>query len=124
MLVCERCGNKEYRDPEKAGRRRSPYCSSCNAKPASTVLTAYGKCRPHKGQFDANDNPINEYGDLYRPGKRLCGYRDCIEKTHIEVERRKPGRKAKPKYDPSLPTADPYETIMAINEWQNWNRNA
>lgn len=49
------------------------------------VQTAYGKCRPHQGLFDWNDNPLKPNGQLYRPGVRLCGNRDCIAKSHIQT---------------------------------------
>jgi hypothetical protein len=89
MFVCERCGVKQNTavvPGAKATRRRSPLCESCQAKPATTVITAYGRCRPHKGPFDANDNPLDDFtGEPYRPGIRLCGNRDCIELKHIET---------------------------------------
>jgi hypothetical protein len=88
LFICERCGVKQNNTVivgEKATRRRSPLCESCQAKPATTVITAYGKCRPHKGPFDEWDNPMDEFtGELYRPGIRLCGMRDCIELKHIQ----------------------------------------
>lgn len=99
MPVCERCGCKAVvavEPGEKQTRRRSPYCDSCAAKPATTVMTAYGRCRPHKGPFDYDDNPVDSFtGELYRPGVRLCGYSDCIEVKHIEVLKTKPGRRPK-----------------------------
>jgi len=124
-MVCERCGLVEETTAEpgeKQTRRRSNLCASCNAKPATTIPTAYGKCRPHKGPFDADDNPLDSFtGELYRPGKRLCGYADCVEVKHIEAVRLRPGRR------PVNTTealnrmkqnggADFYETIMALNE--------
>jgi hypothetical protein len=59
-------------------------CSSCRARPARIIRSAYGVCRPHHGEFDDDNNPLDDNLNLYRPGKRLCGYRDCIEVTHID----------------------------------------
>jgi len=116
MFVCERCGVKQNTATvpgEKATRRRSPLCESCQAKPATTVLTAYGRCRPHKGPFDEWDNPMDEFtGELYRPGIRLCGMRDCIELKHIQTKARKP-RVQEP--DPTF-RVSAYGLIMALSE--------
>jgi hypothetical protein len=128
MFVCERCGVKQNTavvPGEKAARRRSPLCESCQAKPATTVITAYGRCRPHKGPFDADDNPLDDFtGELYRPGKRLCGMRDCIELKHIESPKRPTRVKSvKTTADvieaartPKKHTVSAYNLIMALSE--------
>ena len=128
-MVCERCGLLEDLTPEpgeKQTRRRSNLCASCNAKPATTIPTAYGKCRPHKGPFDLEDNPLDSFtGELYRPGKRLCGYSDCVEVKHIEAAKARPGRRPTITAKESLEQlrqpggADFMETIMALNEASN-----
>jgi hypothetical protein len=41
-------------------------------------------CRPHKGDFDGNENPLDHRGKLFRAGIRLCGNSDCIAKSHIQ----------------------------------------
>lgn len=125
-MICERCGLVEdtATEPgEKQTRRRSNLCASCNAKPATTIPTAYGKCRPHKGPFDLEDNPMDSFtGELYRPGKRLCGYSDCVEVKHIEVAKARPGRRKTIDAKTSLDQlrqpggADFMATIMALNE--------
>jgi len=128
MFVCERCGVKQDTavvPGGKATRRRSPLCESCQAKPVTTVQTAYGRCRPHKGPFDADDNPLDDFtGELYRPGKRLCGMRDCIELKHIETPPRL-GRPKNPKTTaeiieaarrPKKHTVSAYDLIMALSE--------
>ena len=35
---------------------------------------------------DQDLNPIDEQGNLYLPGERVCGNKDCVNKTHIVVE--------------------------------------
>jgi hypothetical protein len=128
MFVCERCGVKQDATTvpgEKTTRRRSPLCESCQAKPATTVVTAYGRCRPHKGPFDDNDNPLDEFtGEPYRPGIRLCGNRDCIELKHIESPKRQARAKtSKTTADiieaartPKKHTVSAYNLIMALSE--------
>jgi hypothetical protein len=129
MFVCERCGVKQSTTAvpgEKATRRRSPLCESCQAKPVTTVMTAYGRCRPHKGPFDADDNPVDDFtGELYRPGKRLCGMRDCIELKHIESTKVRAARPQSTKTTadviqaarkPKKHTVSAYNLIMALSE--------
>lgn len=129
MFVCERCGVKQDTAVvlgEKATRRRSPLCESCQAKPATTVITAYGRCRPHKGPFDKDDNPLDDFtGELYRPGKRLCGMSDCIELKHIESTKIRAYRPANSKTTAEVIEAarkprkygvSAYDLIMALTE--------
>jgi len=52
-----------------------------------TVRSDLGKCLPWHGYFAADEiTPVTETGEIYLPGKRLCGNNDCIEKTHIKME--------------------------------------
>jgi hypothetical protein len=74
-MSCLRCGfTTNYRDR---------LCSSCRARPSRIVHTKFGLCRPHRGDFDADDNPLTSQGKLYRPGLRTCGFRDCVNLQHI-----------------------------------------
>lgn len=34
-------------------------------------------------ELDADWRPIDEQGQLVRPGERICGLKDCVKKTHI-----------------------------------------
>jgi hypothetical protein len=43
---------------------------------------ALGYCLPWHGDFDEQDNPIQD-GEMYRPGIRTCGHRDCVRQSHI-----------------------------------------
>lgn len=88
MLTCERCG---YVDETGFLRRRkerhqSLLCESCLAKPVKRVKNQFGTCRPHRGKFDDDDNPLDRWGRPYRAGFRLCGNSDCIEMTHIVTQ--------------------------------------
>jgi hypothetical protein len=35
------------------------------------------------GDLDDNWQPIDEDGQLYRPGERLCGLKDCVKQSHV-----------------------------------------
>ena len=34
-------------------------------------------------ELDDDWNPIDEHGQLFRPGKRLCGLKDCVRSAHL-----------------------------------------
>lgn len=86
-MICRTCG---YNDTSNAIEKRverggSQECASCTARPAVTIKTDYGVCRPWRGDFDDDDNPLDARGRLYRPGRRLCGNRDCVARNHIDT---------------------------------------
>jgi hypothetical protein len=35
------------------------------------------------GELNDNWEPITEDGELYRPGERLCGLKDCVKQAHV-----------------------------------------
>jgi hypothetical protein len=41
------------------------------------------ECLAWSGDIDDNWNPIDENGELYRPGERICGAKDCIDIHHV-----------------------------------------
>jgi hypothetical protein len=83
-LTCTRCGFTEFVPADKR-KRKDQLCADCRRRPAKTINYGLEKsCKPHQGNFDLEDNPI-EWGDLYLPGKRVCGHRDCVETSHIIV---------------------------------------
>ena len=42
------------------------------------------KCHPWHGRFDVDQvTPITEDGEVFRPGRRLCGHSDCVNSRHI-----------------------------------------
>jgi hypothetical protein len=85
-VICKRCGfvDQSNQISKRVERSGSQECASCLARPASTIKTAFGVCRPHKGDFDDHDNPLDHRGKLFRAGIRLCGNSDCIAKSHIQ----------------------------------------
>lgn len=82
-LVCTRCGIDlsqyalDHPNPETMG-----LCRDC--RPVRTRLRS-GHCNPWMGEVDDDFNPIRN-GKLYLPGKRTCGHKDCVKRSHIEVE--------------------------------------
>ena len=41
-------------------------------------------CVSHDGFYDDWDNPLDAEGNPFMPGKRKCGYRDCVNPKHVE----------------------------------------
>lgn len=88
MLQCLQCGVEDLNEQmvKRVERGKEPICPSCSARPVKTLRTHYGICRPWGGPFDEYDNPLDAAtGEFYRPGKRLCGYRDCVAPSHVEL---------------------------------------
>ena len=91
-IFCVRCGQIVPRTTwEKAKSRNKPdwdHCQDCKATPRQCIKWLHpilGKieCHPYDGEVDELWRPINAVGDLYRPGERLCGHKDCINSRHI-----------------------------------------
>lgn len=41
------------------------------------------ECLAWNGDLDDDWNPVDEDGELYRPGERICGAKDCVDLNHI-----------------------------------------
>ena len=86
-LVCPRCGvvqKVQVKTLDTRSRRGTDdLCFSCTMKPAKQITYNWSKCVPWRGEFDDFDNPV-ERGNWVRPGKRVCGHRDCVAVSHIE----------------------------------------
>jgi hypothetical protein len=81
---CERCGFTYVVWDRHFYRSETwMFCDACKAKPVKSIMYNGECCYPWKGEFDLDDNPINEAGELHRPGHRTCGHRDCVNRTHI-----------------------------------------
>lgn len=80
---CDRCGVKYTISSRRPGK--SDYCSSCIAKPTERITYSGAYCIAWHGQFDEQDNPVKN-NQLYRPGVRTCGHRDCVRVSHIEPD--------------------------------------
>jgi hypothetical protein len=51
-------------------------------------------CVSHEGNYTDDDQPLDEYGNLYRPGFRTCRHSDCINPRHILKEPKQRVREA------------------------------
>ena len=86
--TCEKCGMEETSPALERYvlRRGIVRCASCRATKRNKIHYATGVCRPWHGNFDENDNPLDELGNLYMPGPRNCNHRDCVAPNHVEKE--------------------------------------
>jgi hypothetical protein len=66
------------------------------------------ECLAWSGDIDDNWNPIDENGELYRPGERICGAKDCIDIHHVIA--------------PEPLTVSDTELILGMHEMQQHNR--
>ena len=131
-LVCEKCGFIDAGTyiRRQIERDKPALCSSCSAKPVGHLRTKFGRCRPWAGDFDEEDNPIDaKTGALYRPGSRLCGFKDCVNLAHIVEPLPPPTPPARLttemileriRIDQSGARYD--ETLMALQEAKEWRR--
>jgi len=133
LIFCKKCGAEDT-DAAMAKRKERGHpllCASCRAKPVKTIKSKYGICVPHHGDFDADDNPLDEYGYYLFKGKRLCGNKDCIALDHIELD-------FKPTNDGNVSVGDVVERMRkdinkteadielffnAIKEWEDYGKN-
>ena len=92
-MICSKCGRDDTTGAldKRVERGASRICADCRAKPAFKVVTDYGICIPHHGDFDERDNPLTKDGELLLAGFRKCFKSDCVNPEHIilatEVER-------------------------------------
>jgi hypothetical protein len=66
------------------------------------------ECLAWNGDIDENWNPIDENGELYRPGERICGAKDCVDIHHVIA--------------PEPLTVSDTELILGMHEMQQHNR--
>ena len=62
------------------------------------------ECLAWNGEVDDDWNPIDENGDLYRPGKRICGAKDCVDLNHVVAAKTRAKVSGKIKTEPALAT--------------------
>lgn len=82
--VCARCGFKWVVPKAKLGES-GLLCRSCRASRKTVIESGEFRCVPHQGDF-ADDlvTPVLN-GNLYLPGRRICGNTDCVNVSHIEL---------------------------------------
>jgi hypothetical protein len=82
QVECRRCGFKWAVNAEKRGRK-DLLCVSCRVKPAKTIQYGQLRCIPHQGSLNDDLQPIDDSGDLFMSGVRVCGHSDCVNEKHI-----------------------------------------
>lgn len=95
ILYCLRCGievSGEQVYKRKIRNAVNPeWCRDCRDD-RPEIRKDYNWKHPVLGMIhcwlwdgELNDDwlPIDEHGELFRPGERLCGKKDCVKKAHI-----------------------------------------
>jgi len=85
-MNCLRCGIgiEPLLSQRRAERGNDDHlCRDCRMRPAREIKHNKTICRPWQGQVDDSFNPIDEKGKLYLPGARSCGFKDCVNRSHI-----------------------------------------
>jgi hypothetical protein len=64
-------------------------CGDCTATQTNKITVHHPvlgliQCHPHLGDVNELWQPLDDKGNLYRPGKRLCGHKDCVNTAHVE----------------------------------------
>jgi hypothetical protein len=119
IVYCPRCGittDKEQVYKRKIRKVENPeYCRDCRDT-RTEIRRSYKWNHPVLGEIycslwqgELNDDwwPIDEYGNLFRPGQRLCGLKDCVKQTHV--------------IEPEKPPVD-HKLLIAMMEMQEYNK--
>jgi len=118
-IFCRQCGiiiSYEVWYKRKIRNRDNwDHCKDCNATPKKVEVFVHptlGRiaCVPYLGEVNELWQPINAVGDLYLPGKRICGHKDCVNSAHI--------LKPEPKVLSDL------EILLSLIEIQDFNKKA
>lgn len=80
--MCYRCGFSW--DVTKKRSKDRVLCTDCRTRRSVTVTNGEYKCNPWHGRFSFDMvTPVDENGDPFLPGERICGNFDCVQPTHI-----------------------------------------
>jgi hypothetical protein len=91
------------------------HCRDCIATPRKTEISIHPslgriECVPYDGEVNELWQPINAVGDLYLPGERICGHKDCVNKNHI--------------LPPEDKTVSDLDLLLGLIEIQDFNKRA
>jgi hypothetical protein len=67
-------------------------------------------CNPWPFELDEQWRPITDDGDLYRPGERICGLKDCVRLVHV--------------IPAPVKTVSDTDMILMMHEMQQHNKRA
>ena len=94
-IFCVTCGQaipcNVWAKRKQRGRQDWDNCVDCTMRPIEKITVHHPslgqiQCFPHKGEVNELWQPLNVLGELYRPGVRLCGNKDCVNTSHIEQQ--------------------------------------
>jgi hypothetical protein len=95
IVYCTRCGQAQsYEQTYKRVIRKTvnaEWCRDCRddrteiRRDYAWKHPALGKvhCWLWTGELNDDWQPITEDGELYRPGERICGLKDCVKQAHV-----------------------------------------
>lgn len=96
--VCRDCRDvKTYLDNEKRKIKRWIH-------PVLGLI----ECVIFDGELNDDWLPVDDEGELFRPGERICGFKDCVKKMHIIA--------------PEVKTVSPIDLILGMYEMQQYNK--
>jgi hypothetical protein len=120
IVYCTKCGiatDKEQVYKRTIRKAVNPtWCRDCRDD-RTEIRRDYKWNHPVLGRIscwlwihELNDDwwPIDENGELFRPGKRICGLKDCVRLTHI--------------IEPETLTVSDTDLILGMHEMQQHNR--
>jgi hypothetical protein len=82
LVDCRRCSFRWAVAADKRGRK-DLLCINCRARKQAVIQYGKLRCEPYEGLVDQELNPIDEQGNLVKPGERICGHKDCMADAHI-----------------------------------------
>jgi len=86
-MMCNRCGIEISEQAVERRIARGTYnglCADCRiTKPQYQIKYDGDICQPWRGRVDEDFNPIDEKLRPYLPGRRTCGHKDCVNRSHV-----------------------------------------
>lgn len=126
FLPCKRCGQTlSMFARQKRISRNLPdadVCRDCRDVASCKQIEGYKRLQrkhPTLGQIccviyphDLNEDwlPIDDEGNLFMPGERICGLKDCVSKAHV--------------IPPVVKTVSNIDLILGMHEMQQHNKKA
>jgi hypothetical protein len=85
QMECLRCGIEDFGAgiSRRVNRGDEQHCAACVAQPKTRVMYQGEMCHPWTGLHDEFDNPVTASKQLFMPGVRTCGHRDCVRASHV-----------------------------------------
>lgn len=119
FIFCKQCGiiitYEVWYKRKVRNRDNWDHCRDCNATPRKVEVSIHPSlgriaCVPYVGEVNENWQPINAVGDLYLPGERICGHKDCVNSNHI--------------LPPETKTVSDIDLLLGLVEIQDFNKRA